>query len=984
MRSYVPLHVHSDGSNFDGYGSPEDFVVATKKMRAPAMALTEHGTVRSAFELYEACEKHNLKAIYGCELFLCDDMHKCGLTDEEKAAVIYGLSVGERSEAIYQEEVKRGVRGRHHLTALAMNDVGLRNLFALVSMGWKEGFYKRPRIDVPLLKSMNEGIILLSGCPASVSAKAVAEGDRNKAIKTMLELHETFEDRFYIEIMPHDSGEGTTPPAPGLVKLARDLGLPLVATQDAHYPKAEDAQWQEAMLCVRTDDALISPKRFKFHTRDFYMKNRAEMEAAFDALGIENGAIKEALDNTHEISERCVAKLPVGRKPLLPAVPIPRRFNDSQFEYLRWLCHQGWEKLNVQARAERYAEKRVIEVEQALQIYRDRLEEELTEIKRREIPGYFLVVADLVAWVRSQGKIVGPGRGSAGGCFVAFLLKITSLDPIQHGLLFSRFLSPGRSDLPDIDLDFSDRDREMIIAHLIEKYGQENVCRIGTVGTLKGRGALKDVARILLIPREEAERVSPWIEEPIGEDRPDSTYEQAIKDSKKKDAEEGSQVVLEFHQKYPLVLDYCRALEGSPKSLGVHASGVIVTPQPLMDLVPLEIREQKGKNRNLVVTGFTMDAVAKIGLVKIDILAIKNLAVIEDCIKFVEQGGGPKYTLDDLDNLDLEDGDTIEAFSAGLVCGVFQFDTFAMRKMCEGMVFRNFEDVAAATALVRPGTSRSKFGEKYLARMRGQPTPKVHPIYDAICAPTFGVPVYQEQFMLLFSELAGYSPAETNDLRKKCAKKHGASAVLAERERFMSGAKERGMPEEVSGPILDELASFGQYSFNKSHSVGYAKIAFWEMWLKLNHAVEFFAAWLGHDDSAQENDYADSELETFGIRVGSPDINIAGSAWTFNDNNLVPPLNVYKGIGVKAVEAIQEARPFDDFSDLALRMNRKACNLRVIKILHEAGALGSIVPEGTDIEELVAIWDQTKPKPVRKKKGEEPTIEIEETEEDCE
>lgn len=986
MKKMVHLHTHSDHSAIDGFGSPEQFVRRAVEQKSPACALTEHGSVRSAYPLAVACEEAGIKPIFGCEMYLAEDMHNHGLTDEEKKDIVKGIPIGQRKGLVYKEELRRGVRSRNHITVIAENEVGLKNLFKLTSLGWLEGYaHNRPRVDLDCLKKHQEGLIVLSGCPSGIAPEALRKGDEKQAYLSLVDLKETFGDRLYVEVMPHHSDE-LPAKSSQLLKLAKKLKLKIVATQDAHYPCLEDEPWQDAMLCVRANsqeggayrgEALIAPKRFALNSKEYWYKPRDALEQAFiDQQQLSMDEINRAIDCTLEIANRCTAKMNLNAKPLLPNYPMPYKWEGNATGYLRSLCEKGWQEREIERRAEMVAKKEGTTVEEVLQTYKLRLKSELAEISRRGIEAYMLLVADLYAWTRSQGIFAGFGRGSAGGCFVAYLLKITKIDPIEHDLMFERFLAPGRLDLPDIDADFPDRDRDRIIEFISDKYGAENVTRIGTVSTMLGKQALQDIGRILLIPRRELEAVAPFIVEPIGADRPDSTYAETIKEVKK--LKDGNQqippkkldmveAVSKFHQKYPQMLKYCGAMEGSLRNLGVHPAGVVISPEPLTGLIPLEIRDQKTKRRRVVVTAFKDVQVAGLGLLKLDILALKNLSVLQDAIGLVKRDYGVEL---DLESIPLDDKDSIDAFNGKLFAGIFQFDTFAMRKMCESIIFHSFEEVVAATAIVRPGVSRSGLGEEYMKRVKKNKVPKKNDVYDAICKKSYGIPIYQEQFIRMFRDLAGYTAEEADKLRKTCSKKAGAKAVLKEMKRFTAGAAANGMQQKEATVLLNELASFGEYAFNRSHSVAYAMTAFVQMYVKTHWPDCFFAATLANDDKdkAMDSEFTQGELGYFEVDVYGADVNLSEERWTLSEGKLMAPINTLKGVGPATVSAIAAGRPYTSIEDFLFRVPRKACNSSKTILLFKEGALDSIKGKVQTEEELIELMGSIK-SPVAKPRG---------------
>lgn len=946
MKPYVSLHTHSDRSSFDGFGSPEDFARVAAEQGAPALCLTEHGSMRSAHDLHVACGDHGIKPLFGVEAYLCPDMHRKGLSEEELADLTKDVPRDQRSEVVYQEEKRLGLLDRYHVTLIAETDVGLRNLFELTSRSWIEGYHKRPRLDLPTLMGRGEGIIVLSGCPSGICNRALAEGDIPSARAYLEQMRATFGDRFYAEVMPHVAKD-EQPTSRTLVDLADELGIRVVATQDAHYPGEHDWQWQETMLAIRTQTALINRKRFRFDAREYWMRTRDEVTAAFLREGqLSPGRIEAALDETLAVAERCTARLPVTKTPLLPELELPE--GRTEAEHLRALCREGWRKRGLGARLSRERQN----------VYAARCNHELAEIERRGIVRYFLIVHDVYRWMHEAGVCVGPGRGSSAGSLVAYLLFITDVDPIEHGLMFERFLAPGRNDLPDIDCDVGARDRGRIIEWIVQRYGRERVAQIGTIGTLLGRGALKDVAKTLLIPLDEVEQVSPWIEEAVGDDRVGSSYVETMELAHKGELdEEALEPLIAFDLKYPQVRDYVAALEGTTKTLGLHAAGVVIGPSDLRRLLPIETRSSKGEAVPVQATGITMDGVADLGLLKLDILSVKNLHVLDDTLAAV-RALGFEYEKSDMP---LDDPDTLQGFSTGLFAGIFQYDTCAMRRMCNKLAFRSFADVVAMLALVRPGTSRSEFGKLYFERLRdGGRVPRVHPVYDQICADTLGVPVYQEQFIALFRDLAGYSAAEADAIRKKCAKKHGAKAVLAEAEKFVRGCSENGMRPEVASKLLKELSAFAAYSFNKSHAVAYALTSFRQMFLKLRHPGPFFAALLSTVEKATESGDVAQEVKLFELEVRAPSVNNVSDSWVWDDaaQVLLSPVSLLKGVGPAAVEALRTAAPFADINDFIARVPRKAINVRVATILLGAGALDALCPAGVTMseDELRARW----------------------------
>jgi DNA polymerase III alpha subunit len=836
------------------------------------------------------------------------------------------------------------------------------------------------------------------------------------------------------------------------------------------------------------------------------------MVEAFKTQGhLDDRQITSVLLRTNEIAERCTGVELPSLDPCLPAPKLPAGWEKSEFEYLEHRTWQGFRKrFGSGDQLRRLAKKLGCSAQQLLDQYGARIREELNEFKRRKVERYILMVMELYEWMREQNVPLGCARGSVGGSLVAYLLGITELDPLEHNLLFSRFMAPGRLSLPDIDIDVSDEHRPMVLKHLSDRYGADAVALISRIGTLRGRGALRSVARILLIPEEEVEPVAELIDEPIGEDRPESTYAEAVRLATDPKTEQYRspewECVRRFHRVYPYVLELVRHIEGSTRLVGVHPAGVVVADRPIASFAPVELREYKPKDaksvQNVVATAHDKHWVSRFGLVKLDILGVKNVTMIYRLLAWLHRNG--RHWLDrqppadirdfalELQNIPLDDRATLNAFSQGLFSGIFQYDTPAMRWLCDGMTFRNFDDVVAMLALVRPGTSRSDLGQRYLKNRKTGTIPRVHPVYDRICSSTYGVPIYQEQFMQIFEQLAGYSPVETDAIRRVCAEKHGAEAVLRERDKFVRGCRERGMADEQAESLLQSLANFGAYSFNRclheatkvlmyqgrsnlicnlkpgdlvvgpdmrprrvlsvwrterpavsvtfdsgvsvicsmdhrfasdlcdderieciygrngrvrfaydnktrysriigiddvgvlkmvdievdrdnlfvlwngaishnSHSVGYATLGFRQMFLKLRFPTEFFASVLASKPEVLERTEFANELRYFGVTVGNVNLGLSGANWEPGPNRQVmAPLTSIKGLGDAAAEAIVAARPFDSLEEFCKKVDRRRCNMRTMKLLAQAGALGDVAPEV-----LERMWQANKKPHVR-------------------
>jgi DNA-directed DNA polymerase III PolC len=806
---FIHLHTHSDaGSILDGAGKISEYVKVAAERGCPAIAFTEHGSMRGYQTQHDQCKEYNIKPIYGIEFYVSNDMRRKGLTEDERNDITKGLKRGEFKDAIKQYEDQHGIRDRWHLTCWAKNKIGLRNMMRLSSLAYTEGFYYKPRIDLKELFKHKEGLAIATGCCSSVVYDRAVAGKRKMAFEVAENLRENFGENLWIEVQPHAIEDQVT-----ANKMALELkdrwgkhGR-LLATQDAHYVHADDSAMHEVLLCIGTNDVLSNPDRFRFTGNDFYFKTRKEMQDKFINCHSYMGAkaIKEALDSTLVFNDTVEDKIVTidQFKCLVPDIDIPEKYRGDQFGYLTALCKRGWTWREIPERAKTLAVREKIDYEVALRRYIDRLKMELAAIQKQKFVPYFLLIQNMYDWMRGQKIICGPGRGSAAGSLVCYLVGITAVDPIEHHLLFERFISPSRIDSPDIDCDVEDSRRQEILEHLRVQYGQDKVCQIATVGKLSGKAVIRDVARVLEVPYMAVSQVTKSIiERSSGDERASQTVEDSFKEF---------EVCRAFNKKYPDVLKYAKKLEGMAKTLGIHAAGIVTSPEPLMDIIPLEIRKHDG--RDVIVSAIDMYGVAACGLLKIDVLGLRTLSVLRECLEAVETEHGKKI---DLEKLDLNMPDTLQGFTDHDYCGIFQYDSPGADKVCSGVKFEQFEDIAAMTALNRPGTSRSGLASQYVARKKN---PKLiskssyHPAVSEITKDTLGIIVYQEHVMRIFTDVAGFPPATADSLRKKIAKKFGNETIGKERENFINGAMKvwgtRGMTKEIAGKIMNAVTFFG-------------------------------------------------------------------------------------------------------------------------------------------------------------------------------
>lgn len=963
VDDFVSLHTHSDMSQLDGCGRIDKYVAEAAARGHKAMAITDHGTMRGCMKLHEACEEHKIKGIHGIEFYVSPDMRRRGFTDEEKAAITAGHKKPEHKQLIKEAEERAGIRDRWHLTAWAMDNDGLQNLYRLSSAAFIDGFYYKPRIDLAELEKYSKGLMVSTGCLSSPINDSWMLGKKRQALEYADKLHEVFGDRLWLEVQPHAIRDQRIANAL-MMKLAERYGgvNRLLATQDAHYIQQSDAIHHEVMLCIGTGARLTDPDRFKFDGDEFHFRRRSEMEDAFARHHefMPSHLVKEALDNTMVFAERCEAKIVIDwRRALLPDPGIPPEYKGDHFAYLKGLCKHGWSWRGMPDRIVAYAAKYGVTVTEATERYLARLRHELSALKRQNFVTYFLIVHDLYRFARGARIAVGPGRGSVAGSLIAYLLGFTSVDPMEWGLIFERFINPFRIDMPDCDMDFEDRRRGEIIEYIRNKYGADRVCQIATIGKLSGKQCLIDVSRVLDVPLMEVRQVtSSIIERSSGDERASATIVDSFKDM---------DVCKKFNEKYPAVLQHAMHLEGMAKNLGVHASGVIASSVPLTDVIPLEVRKQPVGD--VVVSATDMYAVAGVGLVKLDILGLRTLSVIADALRAIEERHGRRIDMESPDDVDLNDPKVLALFTAHDYGGVFQYDTPSADKVCSGVNFDTFEDVAAMTALNRPGTSRSGLATKYVERKKN---PKLvakidfHPKVSEITSDTLGILVYQEHVIRIFTEVAGFAPGTADSLRKTIAKKIGDETLGKEREAFVEGAMAHtpGMTREIANKIMDAITFFGSYGFNKSHATAYGMIAFWCMWLKCYYTVEFYWALMKNEPDRIRVRQIAKDAKKHGVELLPPHVSVSAEQFVIDgDSSIRGSLVDIKGVGEKAAHAIIAAQPYEDIIDFADRVDRRACNRGAVLALAKAGALDGLFPNIKWLVENIERYWTTLTKP---------------------
>jgi DNA polymerase III subunit alpha len=861
---FVHLHVHSEYSILDGACRIPALAARAAELEMPAVALTDHGSLAGAVELYREAGRQGIKPLLGCELYVADD--------------------------------RRAQRkGYAHLTLLAETNEGYGNLIKLSSLGYLEGYYYKPRVDWELLERHSSGLVALSGCLSGRVCTALKEDRPADAAADLDRLAQVFgRDNVYVELQNAGLAEQARI-NPALLELAATAGLPVVATGDVHYLRAEDAYSHEALLCIQSGDSLKNPSHWRFDTNEFFFKTPAEM--ALDFPGQE-----EAMRRTLEIAERCAVSMELGRI-LLPEFPTPG--GRDAFEYLVELCEKGLERRYGGATPE----------------LQERLRFELKTIREMGFADYFLIVWDFVAFARRNGVGVGPGRGSAAGSLVAYCLDITDVDPIRYDLLFERFLNPGRKDLPDIDIDFSVEGRERVINYVAEKYGRDRVAQIITFGTMAARAAVRDAARVLEIPYGAADRIAKLIPEGPGQ-----TLDECLKPGQPLRQEVDRDALAKE------IVELAKPLEGLVRQDSIHAAGVVIGAQPLIDVIPLQ---QKGPDQE-VVTQLAMNDVVDLGLLKMDFLGLRNLDVIDKALALVEGV--------DLKALPLDDRRTYEMLQRGESTGVFQFESSGMREALRQVKPTEFEDLIALVALYRPGPMA--YIPVYARRKHGQeqvsfPDPRLKPITGG----TYGICIYQEQYMQIAKELAGFTPAEAETLRKAIGKKiHELMASL--KDKFLEGCAANDVTPAVANGLWKDMEQAQDYSFNKSHAACYALISYRTAWLKANHPCEYMAALISSVMNTKDKvPYYVNACDELGIEVLPPDVNSSASDFAVVEGKIRFGLNAVKGIGDPAARAIIRAReeggPFESIWDFCERVDPQVANKRSLEALVKCGALDS-------------------------------------------
>ena len=890
--SFAHLHVHTEYSLLDGACRISGIMERVKELGQTAVAITDHGVMYGCIDFYKAAKAAGVKPIIGCEVYVA----RRGMQDR-----VHGID-----------------NDPYHLVLLCENRTGYENLCLMVSQAFLNGFYGKPRVDLELLEKHHEGLIALSACLAGAIPQNLMDEDYEAAKKYALRLAGIFgEEHFYLEMQDHGIQEQTAVNQ-GVMRLARETGLPLVVTNDAHYLRKEDAKMQDVLLCVQTGKTVDEPNRMKFQTEEFYLKSEAEMRALFPSCD-------EAFENTVRIAERCNLEF-VFNQYHLPSFPVPEGYTNEA--YFRKLCMDGF--------AERYPE--------APAEYMDRLEYEIGVISRMGYVNYYLIVWDFIHYAKESGIPVGPGRGSGAASIAAYCMHITEVDPMKYGLIFERFLNPERVSMPDFDTDFCQERRGEVIDYVMRKYGTDHVAQIVTFGTMAARGAIRDVGRALNFSYAETDVVAKLVP-----NAPHMTLEEALKSSPQLKA------MYDEDERVRMLIDTARSLEGMPRNTSTHAAGVVITADPVCTYVPLS------RNDDTIVTQYTMTTIEELGLLKMDFLGLRNLTVIRDAEEQIRKTE-PGFFIDKVPD---DDPETFRMLTAGKTQGVFQLESAGMTGVCVNMKASSIEDITAIVALYRPGPMDSIptfIANKLEPGKITYKTPQLEPILRI----TYGCIVYQEQVIEIFRSLGGYTMGQADNIRRAISKKK-MKVIESERKTFVygdpaqniPGAIAKGVSEQAAQSIYDEIVDFANYAFNKAHAVCYAVVAYQTAYLKCHYPRQYMAALMTSVlDSATKISGYISECKELGIQTLPPDLNHSDDPFTVEGESIRFGLGAVKNIGHGLIRSIvakrEEGGPFRSLEDFLQRMGEGELNKRAVENLIKCGAMDCF---GYHRSELLAVYD---------------------------
>ena len=882
--AFAHLHTHTAFSLLDGEGTIPKILDRAKELGQTAMAITDHGCMFGVIDFYEYAKKIGIKPVLGCEVYVAARGHKDKVHELDSSS--------------------------SHLILLAKNNVGYKNLMNIVSIGYVDGFYYRPRIDMDVLRENSEGLIALSACMIGVLSKKILAGNYEDAKKSALEFIDIFgKENYFIEIQDHGIYEQKMLNSE-LIRLARELDLGLVCTNDIHYVKKEDAEYQDILMCIQMGKTVYDDDRMKMSTQEMYVKSEDEMRELFSY-------VPEAIENTQKIADMCNVDIEFG-KLHLPKFDLPEGY--TSYEYLSELCYKGLEK--------RYPNP--------TEELKERLSYELTTIQNMGYVDYFLIVWDFIRFARENGIRVGPGRGSAAGSIVSYCLEITSIDPIKYDLIFERFLNPERVTMPDIDIDFCYERRGEVIDYVNRKYGEDRVAQIVTFGTMAAKLAIRDTGRALDMPYGFVDGVAKQIPNELN-----ITIEKALESNNQ------LKTMYDSDPQVKRLIDVSSQLEGLPRHTSTHAAGVVITREPVQTYVPLS------RNDEVITTQFTMTTIERLGLLKMDFLGLRTLTVIRDAVENIKRTHGIEI---DIENIDMTDEETYKMISKGDTDGVFQLESAGMKEFMQELKPSSIEDVIAGISLYRPGPMDSI--PQYIANKNSGNVKYKHPLLENILNVTYGCIVYQEQVMQIVRELGGYSLGRADLVRRAMSKKK-TDVMEQERKNFVYGVKDengnvevegavsRGIDEKVAISIFDEMMDFAKYAFNKSHAAAYAFVSYQTAWLKCHYPTEFYAATLTSilGQSAKVTKYI-AAAKKQGIHLLPPDINKSFSNFVPDGNNIRFGLGAIKNVGTAFIDEMTEEREkngdFTSFTDFCNRMADKKLNKRIVESMVKSGVFDSL------------------------------------------
>ncbi len=889
--AFTHLHVHTEYSLLDGSNKIKEYVKRVKELGMNSAAITDHGVMYGVIDFYKECKAQGIKPILGCEVYVAPDSR-------------------------FDKELGGGEDRYYHLVLLAENNIGYANLSRIVSRGFTEGYYYKPRVDMELLQTYHEGIIALSACLAGEVPRYIQKGLIDEARKAAIRYRDCFgEGNYFLELQDHGIPEQKLVNTE-LLKLSRELSIPLVTTNDAHYTYAEDAKPHDILLCIQTGKKLADEDRMRYEGGQYYVKSEEEMKGLFPYAW-------EAVENTQRIADRCNVEIEFGVTKL-PHFEVPEGYDS--WTYLNKLCLDGLK--------ERYGEDLDAPAGVTGQSFRERLTYELDVIKTMGYVDYFLIVWDFINYAKSNGIMVGPGRGSAAGSIVSYALKITNIDPIRYNLLFERFLNPERVSMPDIDIDFCYERRQEVIDYVSRKYGPEKVVQIVTFGTLAAKGVIRDVGRVMDLPYAYVDSLAKMIPNELN-----ITIDRALQINPE------LRKLYEGDEQVRTLIDMSKRLEGLPRHTSMHAAGVVICSKPAEELVPLS----RGADGS-ITTQFTMTTIEELGLLKMDFLGLRTLTVLRDAVALIEKSKGVHI---DLDHIDMDDKKVLASIGTGKTDGVFQLESGGMKSFMKELRPQNLEDIIAGISLYRPGPM--DFIPKYIRGKNNASTvtyscPQLEPILE----PTYGCIVYQEQVMQIVRDLGGYTLGRSDLVRRAMSKKKQA-VMEKERANFIYGNEEeqvpgcvaKGIPEEAASKIYDEMMDFAKYAFNKSHAACYAVVAYQTAFLKYYYPVEFMAALMTSviDNSEKVAEYI-MVCKSMGITILPPDINQGESGFSVNGRSIRYALTAIKSVGRPVIDAVVEERrergPYVNLKDFITRVAQKDVNKKAMENFIKAGAFDSL------------------------------------------